>query len=75
MSKCKRCEESKQAENDAKNWLSVSEAENSGLAQAYRDILDDNRALWDDYIDDRRTAVKLYRKIAKLKKRLAKLGE
>jgi hypothetical protein len=75
MSKCKRCEEAEQARRNESSWLSVCEAEKDGLSEAYRHILDDNRALWDDWVKALLQARKLERKVAKLKERLAKVAD
>ena len=72
MSKCKRCEDAEQATHDESNWLSACEAEKSGLSQAYRDILGENRVIYDDWWTERKDRLRLGRKIAKLKKRLTK---
>ncbi len=55
----------------AEDTIDVCESEHGGLAQAYRDILAENRTLWQDWEDEHALTGKLQRRIAKLKKRLA----
>ena len=84
--KCKRCEEAEQATHDESNWLSACEAEKSGLSLAYRELLEDYRCTYRDWVDgmvlssewrkkwecERQRADGLQREVAKLKKRWAK---
>lgn len=69
MSKCARCEDARQEVNDAQTLLDVEEAEHNGLAELTRAILNENRALWGDWMAERKRTRKLGRKLAKLKEK------
>jgi hypothetical protein len=73
MSKWKaRCEQALRAQVVAEDTIDVCEAEHSGLAQAYRDLLSENRSIYDNWFADRKRMRRLCRKVRLLKKRLAK---
>jgi len=70
----KRYEQANTENLDRRNRLDIVAAESDGLADFTCLILNENKALWDDWTEEHATAVRLRRKVAKLTKRLKNKG-
>ena len=62
-------EQAQRAHLVASDTVDVCQAEHDGLARAYRDILSENRTIYEAWFADRKRMLRLGRKVRRLKKR------
>jgi hypothetical protein len=65
----KRALAAEKARRDDYLHATVHEAEHNGLAEMARNLLAENSSLWDDWTEEHQLAVKLGRKVKKLRGR------